>query len=146
MRHVWRFSESNVEWSRRRAWARRRLVRAVSDERQATESDHALAERVAALAREIAETINAGTAEGREGLREEAVSLLRDEVHASETRRRDAATASSTGSFNPFGIGIPLILMGAVLVFLFPLVGLLMFAAAAVMIAWGVGTTLLARS
>jgi len=36
--------------------------------------------------------------------------------------------------------------MGSVLVFLFPLVGLFMFAAAALMIAWGVGATLLTRS
>jgi hypothetical protein len=32
------------------------------------------------------------------------------------------------------------------LVFLFPLVGLLMFAAAGLTIAWGVGTTLLTRN
>ena len=56
------------------------------------------------------------------------------------------APPSASGTFNPLGIGIPLVLMGGVLVFLFPLVGLLMFAAAAVMIVWGVGATLLARN
>ena len=55
-------------------------------------------------------------------------------------------SASGTETFNPLGIGIPLILMGGVLVFLFPLVGLLMFAAAAIMIVWGVVATMLGSS
>lgn len=101
--------------------------------------------RVEALAREIADTINAGQVEGREQLREVALSLLRDEVRLSEPSPTPASPLAAPGTFNAFGIGIPLILMGSVLVFLFPPVGLLMFAAAAVMIAWGVGTTLLRR-
>ena len=99
-----------------------------------------------ALARELADTINAGQVEGRERLREVALSLLRDEVRLSEPVPTSVPVAVPPGAFNPFGIGIPLILMGSVLVFLFPPVGLLMFAAAAVMIIWGVGTTLLRRS
>lgn len=101
--------------------------------------------RVEALAREIADTINAGQVEGREQLRDVALSLLRDEVQLSEPLPASASPGVA-GPFNPFGIGIPLLLMGGVLVFLFPPVGLLMFAAAALMIAWGVGTTLLRRS
>jgi len=101
---------------------------------------------VEALARELADTINAGQVEGRERLREVALNLLRDEVQLSEAVPASAPAVAPPGSFNPFGIGIPLILMGSVLVFLFPPVGLLMFAAAAVMIAWGVGTTLLRQS
>jgi len=103
-------------------------------------------ERVIALAREIAETINAGTVEGRDVLREMAVGLVRDGVDVREPEPQTEQLPPSTGTFNPFGIGIPLILMGGVLVFLFPPVGLLMFAAAAVMIAWGVVATLLART
>ena len=99
-----------------------------------------------ALARELADTINAGQVEGRERLREVALSLLRDEVRLSEPVPPSVPAAAPPGSFNPFGIGIPLILMGSVLVFLFPPVGLLMFAAAAVMIVWGVGATLLRQS
>ncbi len=99
-----------------------------------------------ALARELADTINAGQVEGRERLREVALGLLRDEVQLSEPELAPAAGPVATGAFNPFGIGIPLVLMGSVLVFLFPPVGLLMFAAAAVMIVWGVGTTLLRQS
>lgn len=102
--------------------------------------------QVEALARELADTINAEQVDGRERLREVALSLLRDEVRLSEPLPAAAGASVATGAFNPFGIGIPLVLMGSVLVFLFPPVGLLMFAAAALMIAWGVGTTLLRRS
>jgi hypothetical protein len=96
----------------------------------------------------MVDTINAGTVEERESLREMVVSVLRDEVQLDDPRGEPnpPAPAQATGTFNSFGIGIPLLLMGTVMVFLFPPVGLLMFAAAAVMIAWGVGTTLLARS
>ena len=118
----------------------------MSDERQAAEAASAAENRVEALAHEIAQAINAGQVEQRELLREFAVNLLRDEVQIISSPSAPAVPAQSTGSFNPFGIGIPLFLMGSVLVFLFPPVGLLMFAAAAVMIAWGIGTTLLAHS
>ena len=122
----------------------RKLMTASNE--QAPGDDRAPEERVIALAREIAETINAGTVEGRDVLREMAVGLVRDGVQIDEPMPLPSTPASIPGTFNAFGIGIPLILMGGVLVFLFPLVGLLMFAAAAVMIAWGVGATLLARN
>jgi len=124
------------------------LVCAVTDEREVAENDRALEARVQALAHQIAEAINADPTDGREALRDAAIALLRDEVQTAEIEPPlgTPAGAAPAGAFNPFGIGIPLILMGGVMVFLFPPVGLLMFAAAAVMLAWGVGTTLLARS
>jgi len=125
--------------------AQHELITTVSDEQQAAENDRVRERRIEALAREIADTINAGRAEGREELQEIAINVVRDEVQIIEPPPAVAAPAA-TGTFNPLGIGIPLILMGGVLIFLFPPVGLLMFAAAAVMIAWGVGTTLLARN
>jgi hypothetical protein len=121
-------------------------VRAVTNERKAGGSDHTPEAEVEALVRALADTINAGRVEGREHLREVALSLLRDEVRLGDPVPTAAPVLAPPGAFNPFGIGIPLILMGSVLVFLFPPVGLLMFAAAAVMIAWGVGTTLLRQS
>ena len=120
------------------------MVLAVSDESRSEEDDRSLEGRIAALAREIAETINAGQVEGREGLRDFAITLVRDAVQTVEPT--PVAAPQPAAAFNPFGIGIPFVLMGAVLVFLFPLVGLLMFAAAAAMIGWGIGTTLLARN
>ena len=113
-------------------------------ERQSAERDRARERRVEELARELAEVINATDGEGREVLREVAVALLQEPVDVIPPPSPEAVEKSVT--FNPFAIGIPLVLMGGVLVFLFPLVGLLMFGAAALMIAWGVGTSLLARS
>jgi len=107
------------------------------------QADGAVETRVAALAREIADVINAAQAEGREGLREDAVSILRDEVQILEPP--SAAAPAVADSFNPFGIGIPLVLMGGVMVFLFPPVGLLLFAVAGVVVAWGLAATLLAH-
>lgn len=115
-------------------------------ERDSEDGDRARERRVVELARELAETINAGRGEERDVLREMAVNVVRDSVDVGLPHTPDAAASQPSGKFNAFGIGIPLVLMGAVLIFLFPLVGLLMFGAAAVMIAWGVGTTLLARS
>ena len=122
----------------------RELMTAGSDEQAGDE--RAQEERVVALAREIAETINGGTVEGRDVLREMAVNLVRDGVQINQPVDPASPPVSGTGTFNPLGIGIPLVLMGGVLVFLFPLVGLLMFAAATVMIVWGVAATWLARS
>jgi hypothetical protein len=108
------------------------------------ESDErALDRSVLALAREIAETINAGPIEGRDVLREMAVNAVRDQVQIIEPER--APSDSKSAPFNPIGIGILLLFMGAVLVFLFPPVGVLMFAAAGVMVVWGVVASLVAR-
>lgn len=105
--------------------------------------DRALDRSVLALAREIADTINAGPTEGRDILREMAVNAVRDQVQLAVATK--PSSASADGSFNPFGIGIPLVFMGAILFFLFPPVGLVMFGTAAVMMVWGVGSTLLSR-
>ncbi len=101
---------------------------------------------IAALARQIAEQINALPFDEREALREDAVTILRDETQtARPAPTAVAGDAQTPAGFNPFAIAIPLILMGAVLVFLFPPVGLLLFGAAGVVVTWGIGATLLAR-
>ena len=97
---------------------------------------------IAALARQLADEINAGGAEGRELLRDIAVGTLRDEVVTVEPVVQDTVRA---GSFNPFGIGIPLLLVGGLLVFIFPPVGLLLFGVAIVALAWGVLAALFTR-
>ena len=124
------------------------MVFYVNDEQESEQGARARQQRIEALARQIAETINAAPVEGREELREEVGELLRTEVREVDQppSTQPAGGPQPGGGFNPFGIGIPLILMGAVLVFLFPPVGLLLFAAATVMLVWGVGSTLLARS
>jgi hypothetical protein len=105
--------------------------------------ERALDRSVLALAHEIAKAINSGPVEGRDVLREMAVNAVRDGVHIVETPRVESGGGGA--SFNPFGIGIPLAFAGAILIFLFPPVGLLMFGAAAVMVVWGVAASLMAR-
>lgn len=105
--------------------------------------DRALDRSVLSLAREIADKINAGPIEGRDVLREMAVNAVRDQVHIVAPRAAEAGRPQ--GSFNPLGIGIPLVFVGAILVALFPPVGILMFGTAAVMVVWGVLATLFTR-
>lgn len=115
----------------------------VSDERQATEGENALQRRIELLAREIADAINAGQADEREVLREFAVNVVRDQVQVVD--RRTAAAAPGATALGPIAIAIPFLMMGAVLIFLFPLMGLAMFGAASVMITWGVVAALFGR-
>jgi hypothetical protein len=99
--------------------------------------------RIEGLTRELASVINAGSVEQRERLRDMAVRLLRDEVEIIDERA--ASVPASGHSFNPFGIGIPLSLIGGVMLILFPPVGLMLFAAAALMMVWGLAAVLVAR-
>jgi hypothetical protein len=108
--------------------------------------EQALDARVESLARDLARTINAGAAESREHLRELAIQLIRDEVQTGAAAIASDATAMAPGgTFNAFGVGIPLGLMGFVLLILFPPVGVLLLMGAVLMMVWGVLATLLAR-
>jgi hypothetical protein len=98
--------------------------------------------RVQRLVRDLVLVINAGAAEQREHLRDMAVRLLRDEV---EVFDRTVEVREGSGTFNPFGIAIPLVLVGGVMLILFPPVGLVLFAGAGVMVVWGVAVVLLSR-
>lgn len=98
--------------------------------------------QVEGLARDLVRTISAAPALERERLRDMAVHLLRDEVVI--TAPADGG-ATSGGTVNPFAIGIPLVLVGGVMVVLFPPVGLLLFGAAVVMMVWGVATVFFVR-
>lgn len=93
-------------------------------------------------ARDLARKISAAPAGERERLRDMAVHLLRDEV---EITAPIDVTETATGTVNPFAIGIPLILVGGVMLVMFPPVGLLLFGAAAVMMVWGVATVFFVR-
>jgi hypothetical protein len=95
------------------------------------------------LVREVVRWINAGPTEGREVLREQAVAILWDEVDIIENA--PTAAPAAVGSFNFFGIGIPLFLIGSVLVFLFPPIGLVFFAAGALTVVLGLGTVVFSR-
>lgn len=115
----------------------------MTDEREKEITERrALDDRVEGLTRDLARTINAGAMEQREQLREMAIDLLRDNVEIIETTVR--APESGQG-FNPFGIAIPLCLVGGVMLILFPPVGLLLFATAGLMMVWGVAAILFSR-
>lgn len=94
------------------------------------------------MARDIARHINSLPAEQREQLREMVVHLVRDEVQIVPPAVQRSAAAAS---FNPFAIGIPLALAGAVLIILFPPVGLLLFGAAGLSMGWGVLSVVASR-
>lgn len=101
--------------------------------------------RILTLARQVADLINAERPDEREILREIAVNVLRDEVRLA-VPAAGAASAAPSRQFNPFGIAIPLALMGALLIVLFPPVGVALFLGAGVMVLWGVIVTLMSRS
>ena len=98
--------------------------------------DTALEERVEDLAVEIAALINGSAPEVRKDLRDLAVGLLRERIEEVEVPRA-LPNGASAAPFNPLGLGIPLLLVGVVLVFLFPPVGLLILLFAAAMLVWG---------
>jgi hypothetical protein len=102
--------------------------------------------RILALAHQVSELINAERPEEREILREIAVNALRDEVRVAATLASVQEREGTGGNFNPFGIAIPLALAGALLVALFPPLGLALFIGAGVMVVWGVIVTLFVRS
>lgn len=107
-----------------------------------TTSDETMERRVEGTARDLARVISTAPPGQRERLRDMAVHLLRDEVEIVQSI--EAATAAN-GPMNPFGIGIPLVLVAGIMLILFPPVGLLLFAAAAVMMIWGVAAVMLRR-
>ena len=117
----------------------------MTEKSQIDSGDGEIAEaRVQGLARDLVHHINSGPSERREQLREMVVHLVRDEVMIAPPASRSAA-GGNPGAFNPFAIGIPLVLAGAVLSILFPPIGLMLFAAAAVTMAWGVISVLVSR-
>ncbi len=105
-------------------------------------SDETMERRVDGAARDLARVISTAPPGQRERLREMAVHLLRDEV---EIVQPIEATTVTTGSTNPFAIGIPLVLVGSIMLILFPPVGLLLFGAAAFMMVWGVAAVMVRR-
>lgn len=105
--------------------------------------DDQIGGQIEGLTRDLAQRISAAPPGQRERLRDMAVHLLRDEVETSEPS--DAVPTAGTGSFNSFGIAIPLFLAGAVLLPLFGAVGLVLCAAAVVMMTWGIATVLFGR-
>jgi hypothetical protein len=109
-----------------------------------------LEERVESLAGDLAALINSAKGEGRETLRELALTIVREDVR---TRERDAEVAMEAGetpapgrsSSNPAALAIPFFLMGCVTIFLFPPVGLVMFGLSGGLVVAGIGVSMFSR-
>lgn len=95
--------------------------------------------RIAELARELASAINRGNPEERSEMRDLAIDLLKESVEPAaiedvapqEARERRSAP-------NPFALGLPLLLVGPFLGFLFPPVGLFLILLGVVLCAVGI--------
>jgi hypothetical protein len=84
--------------------------------------------RVEELTRELAEAINESQADGRVGMRDYAIDLLRDSIGTEvEPPAEDAGQGAQTQPLNPFALGLPVLLIGVVLTFIFTPVGAALF-------------------
>lgn len=79
--------------------------------------------RVEQLARELAEAINDAEAGGRVVMRDYAIDLLRDSVGSEVADPQPTAPVAGAAPLNPFALGIPFLLIGVVLTFIFTPVG-----------------------
>jgi hypothetical protein len=88
-----------------------------------TDAD-AVDSRIDELTRELADAINEAEAEGRLVRRDYAIDVLRDSV-PTDVPEPPAGTEGGAARppLNPFALGIPLVLMGVVLTFIFTPVG-----------------------
>jgi hypothetical protein len=95
--------------------------------------------RVEQLTRELAEAINDAEAAGRVEMRDYAIDLLRDSVGTDVPPPLEGAgPAGKPPPLNPFALGIPLLLIGVVLTFIFTPVGVGLFLLGVVTCAAGI--------
>jgi hypothetical protein len=113
------------------------------DEHRA-QDERTVEQRIEGLAAEIAGLIESGSAESRRDLCDLAVGLVRERTAGVEIPPPAQGTASAA-PFNPIAFSIPLLLVGFVLVGIFPPVGLLILLFALVTLAWGLVAALLFR-
>jgi hypothetical protein len=97
--------------------------------------------RIAELARELASAINRADAEGRTEMRDLAIDVLKESVRTTGLRAEPQAGSTAVRApqtLNPFALGIPLLLVGPFLGFLFPPVGILLLLAGLVACSLGI--------
>ncbi len=85
--------------------------------------------RIADLARQLNEAIEAAEASGRSGDRDVAIEVLKEPARerALAERQAEGLARASGGALNPFALGLPLLPIGVFMFFLFPPVGLMLF-------------------
>jgi hypothetical protein len=106
-----------------------------------------LEKRIETLASELAALINdSKDSDERDALKDLALAIVRDEVKGREEEFHPRSVqAGGAGAFNAIGVAIPLALAGALMIFLFPPVGLALFALAGFLVLAGVGASLWSR-
>ncbi len=93
-------------------------------------------EEVEQLAQDIGRLIRAVEPQGREELKELAYTLIREEMN--EGAAGEGVTEGSpAGPFNPLGVGVLILVLGAGLSFIFGPVGLLLMLGGLIFILWG---------
>jgi hypothetical protein len=105
-----------------------------------------LERQVETRAGELAAIINAAPGEGRETLRELALTIVREEVRTREQDAVPASTPEKRRHSNPLAMAIPFFMMGCVTIFLFPPVGLLLFGLTGVLVVVGVIVSIFGRA
>jgi hypothetical protein len=114
------------------------------DEGQNRES-RALEARVDQFVSEIAALINGAAPELRKDLRDLATGLLREAISEAEGVPEAHGARAGPAPFSPLAVAIPLLLVGVLLVFLFPPVGLVILGMAMIMLVWGLIASILFR-
>lgn len=119
----------------------------VAREPEKEEQSRELEEKIEGLTKELSGLINAAGTQGREELRDYAVSLLQGETEAivAEGSPPLEESSPSAAPFSPLALSIPFFLMGGFLLLLFPPVGISLLLFALVMAVWGGLSALLCK-
>ncbi len=94
-------------------------------------------DEVEKLAQDIGRLIRAVEPQRREDLKELAYTLIREEMNQGAAGE-GVTEASPAGPFNPFGVGVLILVLGAGLSFIFGPVGLVLMLGGLIFITWGV--------
>ena len=111
----------------------------VAPESEKEEPSQELEDKIESLTKEISGLINEAGTHGREELRDYAVSLIQGETETTliEDPSQEDESSEQEPAFNPLALSIPFVLMGFILLLLFPPVGLFMLFFAVVMTVGG---------
>jgi hypothetical protein len=100
-------------------------------------SGHSAREReIERLAQEIGRLIQGAEPQSREGLKELAFTLIREEMFQA-VEGEPGREGAPPGPFNPLGAGVLILVLGAGLSFIFGPVGLLLMFGGVIFIVWG---------
>ena len=93
-------------------------------------------DEVEQLAQDIGRLIRAVEPQMREDLKELAYTLIREEMNQGPVEV-GVTEGSPVGPFNPFGVGVLILVLGAGLSFIFGPVGLVLMLGGLILIMWG---------